>query len=219
MTVSGRCHRLQEVKWALGTLNNFTILTSDDTTYDGDDESDSDSDIDAATTMTPTEMKIEAKTITVQMNTEDNTTDTDYNLSDDTILYIPETDLDETKLDDDLLLDTDSTRLNTDTDSTRLNTDTDSTRLNTDTDSTRLDADCILLNTDTDSTRLNSDASSDTTPLLIRPYRSPLPTTTAKRLRHNDRTSTDTDATPLLIRTNNKTNKQQPKRLFTATDD
>ena len=152
------------MKWALGRLNKFTILTSDDTTYDGDDESDSDSDIDATTTMTPTEMKIEAKTITVQMNTEDNTTDTD-------------------------------------------------------TDSTRLDADCILLNTDTDSTRLNSDACSDTTPLLIRPYRSPLPTTTAKRLRHNDRTSTDTDATPLLIRTNTKTNKQQPKRLFTATDD
>ncbi len=88
--------------------------------------------------------------------------DTDYNLSDDTILYIPETELD------------------SDSDCTKL--DSDCTKL--DSDCTKLDSDCTKL--DSDYTKLDS----DTTPLLVRPDRQQRlqPTTTKRlRLRRNDR--------------------------------
>ena len=196
--VSGPCCQLQDVQRVLGRLNKFTILTTDDTTYDGDDESDdeSDSDIEPKETDCTVQEKMAEQTKTKY------DTDTGYNLSDDTILYVPETDID--------------------------------------TDSTRLDTDCIVINTDTDSTRLDSDGTSDTTPLLIRPHRlQPTRTMATKRLKYNDRTytdsdatplltrtplkcidrtSTDSDATPLLTRTTTIQCRQQWKRLFTATD-
>ena len=42
VTVAGPAHLLQKVQVALGKLKQFTVLTNDDNSYDGDDESDSD---------------------------------------------------------------------------------------------------------------------------------------------------------------------------------
>ena len=198
----GPYHRLQEVHRVLGRLNNFTLLTSDDM-YDGDDESESDVDDIQPTYKSDSDVHVEHTdneddTAILTVQTDSAHTDTDYNLSDDTICYIPETELDSdsTKLDTNCILHSDSTRLDSDTTNTR-----------PDKLGQQLSATPLL-------NRPDNETSTDTTPLLIR-------TNTGKRKRqaiatriqHTDGThtpplnrpdndGTSTDTTPLLIQTN-----------------
>ena len=81
ITVTGPIHQLQEVQRFLGELNDFTTLLTDfDKTYDADNESETDSE------------------------------HTDYNLSDTTIEYVPETELNITSTNSDCrIVDTDTT--------------------------------------------------------------------------------------------------------------
>ena len=191
VTVAGPTHLLHKVQVALGRLQQFTVLTNTDKSYDGDDESDVSNESDISNADNSDHITTTDKS-TLLLNTDN---DTDYNLSDDTVLYVPETDLSH------------------------------------DSDSTRLDSDCVItditrLNTDTDITRLDTDATTDTTPLLIRPDRqsSPLHMPLTKRLKrtatasHHKDNDTSTDTTPLLIQTATRKRKQRPKRLFTTTN-
>ena len=231
VSVGGPYHRLKEVKKALCRLDDFT-LTGSDLDYDGDNESDSDMEPhDLIQTATETKVDNDSHAADSIANTEH--TDDDYNLSDDTIQYIPETELDDYNLSDDTIQYIPETEL----DDYNLSDDTIQyiPETEVDTDSTKLDSDCIIidtdsdftrLNSDSDSTRLNSDTTSDTTPLLFRQERLPQRqqySTTTKQLKRNagiltNNDDTSTDTTPLLIQTDTRKRKQRPKRLFTATD-
>ena len=184
ITVTGPVHRLQEVQRFLGELNDFTTLLTDfDETYDADNESDTDSE------------------------------HTDYNLSDTTIEYVPETELDTTSTNSDCrIVDTDTHFDTQSTDTTPVLHDysflpqrhpqTTPKRPKTADDSTPV----LFIYPTTD----------DTTPPLTDRETLKRPTAT-----HNIHDSDSSDTTPLLhLQTDRDTliQQKQPKRLFTSTD-